>query len=75
MKNSPRFTYNIQLAGYAFHYKDEKGAIDFDTFVEVFENFPWGEQMRQREKWQVVALRRSRCLIANNSAFMGLRHG
>lgn len=50
MKNSPRFTYNIQLAGYAFHYKDEKGAIDFDTFVEVFENFPWGEQMRQREK-------------------------
>jgi hypothetical protein len=50
MSDSPRYTYNIQLAGYAFQCKDEKGAIDFDTFVEVFENFPWGEQMRQREK-------------------------
>lgn len=45
-----RHTCNYQLAGYLFEYRDEKGAIDFPTFVEAFESFPWGEQMRQREK-------------------------
>lgn len=49
MSPSPRFTCNYQLAGYAFESKDEKGAIDFDTFAMRFEEFPWGVQMRKRE--------------------------
>jgi hypothetical protein len=49
MTPSQRFTCNYQLAGYAFQSKDEKGAIDFDTFAKRFEEFPWGEQMRKRE--------------------------
>jgi len=48
----PRFTSNHQLAGYAFQYRDEMGAIDFPSFVESFEAFPWGEQMRKREKME-----------------------
>ena len=51
MKKTPaRYTYNYQLAGYAFHYYDDKGPVDFRTFAKAFESFPWGEQMRQREK-------------------------
>lgn len=50
MTTSTRFTSNHQLAGYAFECRDEKGAIDFPSLVESFEAFPWGEQMRQREK-------------------------
>jgi hypothetical protein len=50
MTASPRHTCNYQLAGYSFEYRDEMGAIDFPSFVEAFEAFPWGEQMRQREK-------------------------
>lgn len=50
MTTPTRFTCNYQLAGYAFDYRDEKGTIDFPSFVEAFEAFPWGEQMRQREK-------------------------
>lgn len=46
---SGRFTYNYQLAGYPFERYDDKGAVDYDTFVTAFECFPWGEQMRQRE--------------------------
>jgi hypothetical protein len=49
MTPSPRFTCDYQLAGYPFQSKDEKGAIDFDTFAKRFEEFPWGEQMRKRE--------------------------
>lgn len=50
MSALPRYTCNHQLAGYAYDYRDEMGAIDFPSFVEIFEAFPWGEQMRQREK-------------------------
>ena len=50
MTTSTRFTSNHQLAGYAFDYRDEMGAVDFQSFVEAFETFQWGEQMRQREK-------------------------
>ncbi len=28
------------------------GAIGYQSFVEAFESFPWGEQMRQREKME-----------------------
>lgn len=45
-----RYRSNHQLAGYAFDYRDEMGAIDFQSFLTAFEAFPWGEQMRQREK-------------------------
>jgi hypothetical protein len=44
-----QFTYNVQLAGYDYDRYDEKGAIDYDGFVRVFDEFPWREQM---EKWR-----------------------
>ncbi|MEI6605842.1 MAG: hypothetical protein WCP35_11065 [Verrucomicrobiota bacterium] len=50
MTTSTRYSCNYQLAGYSFEYRDEMGAIDFPSFVKSFEAFPWGEQMRQREK-------------------------
>lgn len=52
-KNLPvRFTYNYQLAGYAFDHYDDKGPVEFRTFTKAFDSFPWGEQMHQREKMQ-----------------------
>ena len=50
MTTSTRYTCNYQLAGYSFECRDEMGAIDFPSFVKSFEGFPWGGQMRQREK-------------------------
>jgi len=50
MTPPPRFTRNDQLAGYSFECRDEMGMIDFPSFAEAFAAFPWGEQMRQREK-------------------------
>jgi hypothetical protein len=44
------FTYNVQLPGYAFHIRDDKGDINYEDFVDVFNGFPWGEFMRAREK-------------------------
>ncbi|HWA38980.1 MAG TPA: hypothetical protein VG873_14070 [Burkholderiales bacterium] len=41
------FTYNIQLAGYAFDQVDEKGAISHERFVEEFRKFPWASQVAQ----------------------------
>jgi hypothetical protein len=39
------FTYNIQLAGYAFDQVDEKGSVDYDRFVHEFRAFPWASQV------------------------------
>ena len=46
-----QFTYNVQLAGYDYDRYDEKGAIDYDGFVRVFDQFPWRKQM---EEWQRI---------------------
>ena len=43
-----QFTYTFQLAGYAFDRYDQKGAIDYPTFVTVFDHFPWIEQLKHR---------------------------
>jgi hypothetical protein len=43
-----QFTYTFQLAGYAFDRCDQMGAIDYLTFVTVFDRFPWAEQLKQR---------------------------
>lgn len=45
----PRFTHNIQFAGYPFTTCDEKGMITFEAFSKLFLRFPWGAQMRLRE--------------------------
>lgn len=39
------FTYNVQLAGYAFDQSDEKGAITYERFVQEFRKFPWTSQI------------------------------
>lgn len=49
MKTPPRYTYYYQFAGYDFPVSDDKGKVDFATFVRAFTEFPWAEQMRQRE--------------------------
>jgi hypothetical protein len=41
-----QFTYSYQLAGYEYDRYDEKGAIDFDRFVTLFDQFPWQNQVR-----------------------------
>jgi hypothetical protein len=46
-----QFTYNVQLAGYDYDRYDEKGGLDYDAFVHVFDQFPWREQM---QAWQRV---------------------
>ena len=45
MSTANGFTYNIQLAGYAFDQFDEKGSIDYDRFVHEFRAFPWASQV------------------------------
>ncbi|MES2850641.1 MAG: hypothetical protein V4685_16400 [Bacteroidota bacterium] len=39
------FSYNVQLAGYSFDKFDEKGKVEYDKFVTVFDSFPWLEQL------------------------------
>jgi hypothetical protein len=39
------FTYNIQMAGYAFDRYDEKGAVTYEQFVKEFRSFPWATQV------------------------------
>ena len=39
------FTYNIQLAGYGFDQFDEKGAVNYAQFLDVFRTFPWKSQV------------------------------
>jgi hypothetical protein len=41
------FSYNIQMAGYAFDQVDEKGAITYERFVQEFRRFPWASQVGQ----------------------------
>jgi hypothetical protein len=41
------FTYNIQMAGYAFDQFDEKGTITYERFVQEFRKFPWTSQVGQ----------------------------
>ena len=45
-----QFTYDVQLAGYDYDRYDEKGAIDYESFVHAFDQFPWLEQMEARER-------------------------
>lgn len=45
-----QFTYNVQLAGYDYDRYDEKGGIDYDGFVRMFDQFPWREQMQASQK-------------------------
>lgn len=41
------YTYNVQLAGYAFDQFDEKGPVDYERFVQEFRKFPWASQVGQ----------------------------
>ncbi len=39
------FTLEVQMAGYKHEQVDKKGAIDYASFVQEFEQFPWQEQL------------------------------
>jgi hypothetical protein len=41
------FTYDVQMAGYAFDRFDERGAITYERFVQEFRRFPWVSQVGQ----------------------------
>lgn len=43
MANS--FSYDVQMAGYAFDKFDERGKIEYPKFVEEFRSFPWMQQI------------------------------
>ena len=43
-----QFTYTLQFAGYAYDRYDEKGSVDYDRFVSVFDQFPWIEELKKR---------------------------
>jgi hypothetical protein len=47
-----KFTFNIQFAGYDFNKYDEKGEINFESFVKEFDKFPWMEQLEYFQKNQ-----------------------
>jgi hypothetical protein len=44
------FTYNIQLAGYAYEKFDEKGETNFNEFSNTFDTFPWLDQLDAYDK-------------------------
>lgn len=39
------FTYDVQMAGYAFDRTDQKGEIGFSKFIAEFRAFPWLQQV------------------------------
>lgn len=39
------FTYEVQMAGYAFDRTDQKGEIGFSKFIAEFRAFPWLQQL------------------------------
>ncbi|MBK7290281.1 MAG: hypothetical protein IPI78_08635 [Chitinophagaceae bacterium] len=44
------FTYNIQLAGYPYEKFDEKGETNFKDFIQIFNSFPWLDQLDNYDK-------------------------
>ncbi len=46
------YTWNVQLAGYAYEKYDEKGQTDYENFITEFEKFPWIEQIENYQKIQ-----------------------
>jgi hypothetical protein len=50
MDSGPRFTYQLEMAGYEFGQSDKKGQIDYPSFTKNFEEFPWIEQIEKANK-------------------------
>jgi hypothetical protein len=50
MNGEPRFTYQVEMAGYEFGQSDKKGQIDLAAFTKNFEDFPWIDQIEKAKK-------------------------
>jgi hypothetical protein len=44
----------VELAGYEFGQADQKGQIDYPSFIRSFDEFPWIEQIEKANRVQKV---------------------